>query len=58
MVKLRLWYFVHLMHKADSLEKTLIVERLKEKEQDSRGWDSWMASQTHEFELTLKDNEG
>ena len=29
MVKLKLQYFVHLMRRVDSLEKTLLLERLK-----------------------------
>ena len=47
MLKLKLQYFGHLMWRADSLEKTLIRERLKAGgEGDDRGWDSWMASPT------------
>ena len=30
MLKLKLQYFGHLMHRKDSLEKTLMLERLKE----------------------------
>ena len=34
-------------HWTDSLEKTLMLERLKAgKEGDDRGWDGWMASPT------------
>ena len=47
MLKLKLQYFGHLMWRADSLEKTLIWERLKAGEGDDRGWDGWMASLTH-----------
>ena len=36
-LKLKLQYFGHLMRRADSLEKTLILERLKEGEGDDRG---------------------
>ena len=37
----------NLMWRTDSLEKTLIWERLKaEGEGDNRGWDGWMASPT------------
>ena len=48
MLKLKLQYFGHLMRRADSLKKTLILgERLKAGgEGDSRGWDGWMASPT------------
>ena len=47
MLKLKLQYFGHLMQRADSLEKTLMRERLRvEGEGDDRGWDGWMASPT------------
>ena len=40
-------YFGHLMWRVDSLEKTLMMERLKVGgEGDDRGWDGWMASPT------------
>ena len=44
MLKLKLQYFGHLMLRADSLEKTLMLERLTAGEGDSRGWDGWMSS--------------
>ena len=45
MLKLKLQYFDHLMWRADSLEKTLMWERLKaEEEGDGRGWGGWMES--------------
>ena len=37
MLKLKLQYFGHLMGRADSLEKILMVERLKAGEGDDRG---------------------
>ena len=44
---LKLQYFGHLMRRTDSLEKTLIWERLKAGgEGGDRGWDGWMASLT------------
>ena len=40
MLKLKLQYFGHLMQSTDSLEKTLMLERLKVGgEGDNRGWD-------------------
>ena len=46
-LKLKLQYFGHLMWRTDSLEKTLIWERLKVgREEDDREWDHWMASPT------------
>ena len=43
MLKLKLQYFGHLMWRADSLEKTLMLEKM---EGDNREWDGWMASLT------------
>ena len=37
MLKLKLQYFGHLMRRADALEKTLMLKRLKAKEGDDRG---------------------
>ena len=46
-LKLKLQYFGHLLWRADSFEKTLILVRLKPGgEGDDRGWDGWMASPT------------
>ena len=47
MLKLKLQYFGHLMWRVDSLEKTLMLERLGSGGKgDNRGWDGWMASRT------------
>ena len=47
MLRLKLLYFGHLMHRADSLEKTLMLEKTEAGgEGDNRGWDGWMASPT------------
>ena len=48
MLKLKLQYFSHLMQRADSFEKTLMLgEWLKAGgDGDDRGWDSWIASLT------------
>ena len=47
MLKLKLQYLGHLMQRTDSLEKTLILERLKAGgEGDNRGQDGWMAPPT------------
>ena len=62
MLKLKLPYFVHLMQRADSLEKTLIlgkIEGIKEKgmtEDEMVGW--YHRLNGHEFEQTLEDSEG
>ena len=45
MVKLKFQYFGYLMQRADSLEKTLMLGKMKAKgEEDGRGWDGWIAS--------------
>ena len=47
MMKLKLQYFVHLMQRTDSLEKTLMLGRLKAGgEEKDRGWDLWVVSPT------------
>ena len=47
MLELKLQYFGHLLQRADSLEKTLMLERLRAgREGGDRGWDDWMASFT------------
>ena len=46
-LKLKLQYFGHLMQRANSLEKTMTLGRLRAGgEGDDRGWDGWMASLT------------
>ena len=44
MLKLKPQHFGHLIQRADSLEKTLILGTIGEG--DNRGWDGWMASLT------------
>ena len=47
MLKLKLQYFGHLMGRTDSLEMTLMLERLNLRgEREDRGWNGWMASLT------------
>ena len=47
MLKLKFQYFGHLMQRADSFEKTLMLARLRAGGGgDDRGWDGWTASQT------------
>ena len=47
MLKLKLQHFGHLMWRADSFGKTLMLERLRAgREGDDRGWDGWMVSPT------------
>ena len=45
MLKLKLQYFGHLMQSANSLEKTLMLGKIKAGgEGDDKGGDGWMAS--------------
>ena len=44
MWKLKLQYFVHLMQRANSLEKTLMLGKIEAREGAGREQDSWMAS--------------
>ena len=59
---LKLQSFGHLMQRADSLEKTLMVGKIEGKEEkraaedEMVGWHHWLNG--HEFEQTLRDNEG
>ena len=46
MLKLKLQYFSHLMQKADSLEKTLMLAKTEGRRRDNRGRDGWMVSPT------------
>ena len=46
-LKLKLQYFGHLMGRADSLEKTLMLGKIEGRgEGADRGWGGWMASLT------------
>ena len=47
MLKLKLQYFGHLMHRVDSLENTLMLGEIGgRRRRDDPGWDGWMASLT------------
>ena len=47
MLKPKLQYFVHLMRRTDSFEKTLMLGKIEGgRRRDDRGWDGWMASLT------------
>ena len=46
-LKLKLQYFGHLMQRADSLEKTLMLGKIEAEEKgDDKREDGWMASPT------------
>ena len=58
MLKLKLQYFGHLMQRADSLKKTLMLGKTKVRRR--RRWQvkDEMGLKGHEFEQTLGDSEG
>ena len=52
MLKLKLQYFGHLMQRADSLEKTLMLGKIEGgRRGDNRGWDGGMASPMMDMSL-------
>ena len=60
-MKLKLQYFGHLMKRADSLEKTLMLGKIEGRkrrgqEDEMVGWHHRLNG--HEFEQTLGDGEG
>ena len=56
MLKLKLRYFGHLMQRANSLEKTLVLERLRATEDEMVGWPHWLNGR--EFEQGPGGGEG
>ena len=57
MLKLKLQYFVNLMRRADSLEKTLMLGKTESrKRREMIGWHHQLHG--HESEQTLRDSEG
>ena len=52
MLKLKLQYFGHLMRRADSLEKTLMLEKVKSRR---RGWQriKWLEGITNSMDMSL-----
>ena len=60
MLKLKLQYFGHLMQRTDSLEQTLLLGKIEDKEkgitEDMVGWYHWLDG--HEFEQALGIGEG
>ena len=62
MLKLKLQYFGHLMHRANSLEKTLMLGKFKGRRRRGRKRMRWLDGiaeiNGHEFEQTLREVEG
>ena len=51
MLKLKLQYFGHLMQRADSLEKTLMLGKIEGRRR--RGWMRWLDSITDSMDMGL-----
>ena len=56
MLKLKLQYFGHLMQTADSLEKTMMQERLKVKEEGGQSM-RWLDSITDSIDVNLSKHQ-
>ena len=53
MLRLKLLYFGHLMHRADSLEKTLMLERIQGTRRRRRQRIRWLDGITNSMDMTL-----
>ena len=55
MLKLKLQYFGHLMWRANSLEKTLMLGKIESKKRRRSGWQRmrWLDSTTNSMDMTL-----
>ena len=58
MLKLMLQYFGHLMGRADSLKKTLMLGNTEGRRRRERQRMRWLEFNGHQFEQTLGDSEG
>ena len=55
MLKLKLQYFGHLMQRADSLEKTLILGKIEGKRKRGQQRTSWLDSITDSMDMNLSE---
>ena len=53
MLKLKLQYFVHLMRRADSLEKTLMLEKIEGRRRRARWKIKWLDGITDSMDMGL-----
>ena len=54
MLKLKFQYFGHLMHKANSLEKTLMLEKIEDRKRRGRQRIRWLDGITDSMDMNLK----
>ena len=54
MMKLKLQYFGHLMQRADSLEKTLMLGKIEGKRKRGLQRMRWLDSTTHSMDMSLR----
>ena len=55
MLKLKLQYFGHLMQRADSLEKTLMLEKIKGRRRRGQQRTRWLDGITNEMGMSLSN---
>ena len=53
MLKLKLQYFAHLMRRADSLEKTLMLGKIEGRRRRGRQRTRWLDGITHSMDMSL-----
>ena len=53
MLKLKLQYFGHLMRRADSLEKTLVLGKMEGRRRRGRQWMRWLDGITDSMDMGL-----
>ena len=55
MLKPKLQYFGHLMQKADSLEKTLMLGKIEGRRRRGRQWMKWLDGITDSMDMSLTE---
>ena len=56
MLKLKLQYFGHLMRRANSFEKTLMLEKIGGRRRRERHWMRWLDGITDSMDMALVDS--